>query len=49
VNRITVVDDADDGNNVYGYTTWYFHHRRCWTGVEECETDFHREGSSHTE
>jgi hypothetical protein len=49
INRMTVVDDApEDGNKVYGYTSWYFYHRKCWAGVEECETDFHREGHSST-
>jgi hypothetical protein len=54
VNRIQVVDDARDGNKVYGVTEFLFHQYDCERDLskdtgQDCREDFHSKGTRSTE
>jgi hypothetical protein len=52
-NKITVTDEDDDGNAVYGVTNFYFRYTACetnyGTGGTDCTEDFRREDRQKTE
>ncbi|MGH9035141.1 MAG: hypothetical protein ACRD0O_05200, partial [Acidimicrobiia bacterium] len=52
-NHIRVIDEHDDGNAVYGVTSFYFRYTACdpnyGTGGVDCTDDFRREGRRKTD
>jgi hypothetical protein len=53
LNVITVVDEADDGNNVYGVTKFFFRQHGCEADLSkesgtDCREDFFSKGSKTT-
>ena len=53
LNRITVADEADDGNTVYGVTEFLYHQQGCeWDlsqgSGKDCTNDFHSMGTKKT-
>lgn len=46
-NKMTVRDDRNDGNNVYGKTEFFFYYYKC-TATGSCSTDWNSSGTRST-